>query len=293
MKKWSHNELANDLAEHLRGTRDRVVWTDMQLGPQGSPRPDVYTVPKSFAKFRPLAYEVKISTADYRRDVTAGKWQSYLQFASGVIFAVPAGLVKKEDIPAGCGLLVRYDDIWRTVKGPTLKVVDQLPLDTWIKLMIDGIERQAKDPEGRTMNEYRVRETIRKKYGDTIAHALSDLNNAEMYFRIETAKLQRSTEELREEERKRMQHIREDVEREIKHTSKATRDLATALGCKEDANIYTIAHAANEAAERLSSDGEIVRLRKKLKRAIEALNEGLEPLPTVITPPQQVDADAL
>ena len=30
---WRHDELADDLAAHLRGGTDRMVWTDMQLGP--------------------------------------------------------------------------------------------------------------------------------------------------------------------------------------------------------------------------------------------------------------------
>lgn len=72
--KWTHNALADDLASHVRQRTGRIVWTDMQLGPSGSPRPDVYSIEPSFAKFRPLAYEVKVSVADYRRDVAAGKY---------------------------------------------------------------------------------------------------------------------------------------------------------------------------------------------------------------------------
>ena len=97
---WKHDELARDLAQHLREKSDRLVWTDMQLGPAGSPRPDVYSLPCSFTRFMPIAYECKISVADFRRDVTAGKWTSYMQFAAGVIFAAPAGLVGKDDLPA-------------------------------------------------------------------------------------------------------------------------------------------------------------------------------------------------
>lgn len=54
---WAHDDLAHDLASYLRGMTDRRVWVDMQLGPSGSPRPDVYTIPCSFTRFTPLAYE--------------------------------------------------------------------------------------------------------------------------------------------------------------------------------------------------------------------------------------------
>lgn len=37
MQKMTHNELAEDLAQHLRGGTGRMVWTDTQLGPSGSP----------------------------------------------------------------------------------------------------------------------------------------------------------------------------------------------------------------------------------------------------------------
>lgn len=47
----THDELAADLAAKLRTDR-RMVWTDIQLGPSGSPRPDVYAIFKSFSHHR-------------------------------------------------------------------------------------------------------------------------------------------------------------------------------------------------------------------------------------------------
>ena len=118
--KWGHDQLANDLAEHLAKQTDRIIWTDMQLGPSGSPRPDVYSIPKSYSGYKPIAYECKVSVSDFRSDITKGKWQSYLKYSSGVIFAVPKGLITKDDLPKGCGLIVRSENGWRMVKGPTL-----------------------------------------------------------------------------------------------------------------------------------------------------------------------------
>lgn len=279
MTKWGHDALAEDLASHLRGTRDRVVWTDMQLGPSGSPRPDVYTLPKSFSKFTPLAYECKISVSDFRRDVTSGKWQSYLKFAAGVIFAVPAGLIKKEDVPPGCGLIVRHDEIWRTVKGPTLKHVDTLPRDTWIKLMIDGLTRQQRDPQPRELNKYRAALEIGKKYGERVGVALRNRDDAETYLEMERTNAQRTAEELREQERQRTAIARQHVERELGQVRAAKSELAKALGVSEDANMYLIADAARRAAKRLTESGEIEHLRIQLARAQQALSAGLESLP--------------
>ena len=102
----THNDLAASLAGHLLGD-GRMVWCDMQLGPLPSPRPDVYTIDKSYRHPKPTAYEVKVSVADFRSDVTSGKWQVYRRFAGAVYFAVPAGLASPSDVPDGCGLYTR------------------------------------------------------------------------------------------------------------------------------------------------------------------------------------------
>lgn len=283
--KWGHDQLQEDLASHLRGSRDRVIWTNMQLGPSGSPRPDVYTIPKSYSRFTPIAYEIKISTADFRRDVTSGKWQSYLKFAAGVIFAVPAGLVKKEDVPPGCGLIVRHDEVWRTIKGPTLRALETLPHAAWMKLMIDGLDRQAHDPQPRSASPWRTEAAVRKKYGEKVGQALSDLGNAEHWLQIEVAKARQTTEQLQVAERERISYARQAVEREIHEMRQAKREFCAMLSLPEDASHYLIQRAAGEVVNRLSADGEVQRLQRALDSAQRALTDGLKPLPSLIGMP--------
>ncbi|WP_431860072.1 hypothetical protein [Azospirillum sp.] len=172
---WKHDALADDLAAHLDGP-ERLVWTNMQLGPSGSPRPDVYTIPRVYSRFTPLAYEVKVSVADFRSDVTSGKWQSYLAFACAVVFAVPAGLVGKGDIPPGCGLMARGPGGWRMIKAPTLKVLDNLPLPAWQKLMLDGLERmdRRRAVEPRDISRWRTRDTVSREIGNDVADLFRD-----------------------------------------------------------------------------------------------------------------------
>jgi hypothetical protein len=178
----THDELASDLAAHLRASGDVIAWENMQMGPSGSPRPDVYIMQKSYSRFCPMAYEVKVSVADFRSDVTSGKWQSYLQYASGVVFAVPLGLINKDDLPKGCGLIVRGEG-WRHVKKPILQPISTLPHDAWMKLMIDGINRV--DPAARLAirHEYASAEKMRKRFGEDIASLLSKRELAK--YRIE------------------------------------------------------------------------------------------------------------
>lgn len=177
MKKWGHDELAADLAKHLRGNSDRMVWCDMQLGPSGSERPDVYTMQKSYSKPHPIAYECKISVADFRSDITSGKWMKYYEEAGAVIFAVPEGLVTKADIPKGAGLIVRHENCWRTAKGPTFQRVT-LSVPCLQKLLIDGVRRLPRSIGPRELNIYRAAKKIREKTGKDVAAYLSDVERA-------------------------------------------------------------------------------------------------------------------
>lgn len=291
---WGHDELANDLARHLRGTSDRVVWTDMQLGPSGSPRPDVYTIPKTYSRFTPLAYEIKVSVSDFRRDVTAGKWQSYLKFACAVTFAVPAGLIKKEDIPPGCGLIVRHDEIWRTVKAPTLRKIDTLPHDAWMKLFIDGMERQQKSHEPRNASIFHAAEKLRKKHGKLIGDALYELGHAELKLMTEKAKIIKSTEDLMKVESDRVKFVRERLQSDIEELKKQRADLCKFLGISENSSGYSIHSAIEKTIERLAENSEIARLRRLLASARSALDDGLsEPAIIQATMTQQAPTNVM
>ncbi len=282
---WTHNALAEDLAAHLRGASDRLIWTDMQLGPAGSPRPDVYSVPCSFARFQPVAYECKISVADFRRDVTAGKWTSYLRFASGVIFAAPAGLLKKDDIPAGCGLIVRGPDGWRTLKGPTLKNMENLPRDAWVKLIIDGlpreIERAKREGRAAIVSEWKLTHLLRAKLGDLVADAVRDRLSAEHRLHDATEALKTAAKEAEDERQLILSRSRERAQRDATQIDEARAALAQSLGLRADAGAMQISMACHEAARRLNADTEIQRLRHLIERMQMALETGREPLPHI------------
>lgn len=277
--KWGHNELARDLASYLRGNSDRLVWTDMQMGPAGSPRPDVFTLQKSYSKFRPLSYECKVSIADFRRDITAGKWQSYLQYSAGVIFAVPAGLVKKEDIPAGCGLLVRHEESWRTVKGPTMQVIKSLPHDAWMKLMIDGLSRLHPNISPRCHNEWLAIEKIKKKYGANIGNLLSNLDQAEDRITRMTMLANTTAEELRLQEQERVARIRKSIEDDMAEARKEKLELCKAIGLPENASNWAVTCAVRDIKNRINETGEVKHLRDNLEMAMASLKRGYEDLP--------------
>ncbi|VCU72358.1 hypothetical protein PIGHUM_04457 [Pigmentiphaga humi] len=275
----THDELALDLARHLRERTGRIVWTDMQLGPVGSPRPDVYSIEPSYTKFRPIAYEVKVSQSDYRRDITAGKWQTYLPFAAGVVFAAPAGLVERSSLPEGCGLIVRNADGWRTVKAPTLRAIETLPHSAWVKLFIDGMGREAdrliRESRPGLSDEWMARRTVGKKLGSEVSQILVERGYAESRYALETKRLCDAADGMTEEVREHERRIRERVERDAAEIDKVRAELAQALGLPANSSVRSIRAAAESQSYRLSKDGEIQELRHALSMAQRALTGGL------------------
>lgn len=169
---WNHEDLANDLASHLKAP-NTMVWTDIQLGPSGSPRPDVYLMMKSFIRPHPIAYECKVSKSDFIRDVSSGKWAAYLKYAYAVIFAVPEGLATKNDIPSKCGLIIRYGEKWRLAKRPVLEPV-KIPESALIKLLIDGVMREGPNYRAMQWKQYERMDKFTKKFGAEAARWVSE-----------------------------------------------------------------------------------------------------------------------
>lgn len=270
---WTHDGLQADLASHLAATRDRIIWEDMQLGPAGSPRPDVYTVPKSFTHFRPIAYEIKISVADFRRDVTAGKWQNYLEFACGVTFAVPSGLIAKADVPPGCGLMVRGEDGWRTLKAPTLKHLATLPHAAWMKLFIDGISRQQQMACVREKNRYKVEDILRKKYGDRIGRLISEAAESENILEstVQNARA-RNDEALRIEQDRHKRELAQ-LKGACEQIDSGRALLAEALGLDPNESVWVVVRALQEARNSIRADEEVKRLSGIISRVRRVIGE--------------------
>lgn len=304
---WTHNTLANDLAAHLRSTSDRMVWTDMQIGPSGSPRPDVYTIPKSYSKFRPMAYEVKVSVADFRRDATAGKWQSYLKFSSGVIFAVPRGLLTKADVPPGCGLMVRAPDTeaakggWTNVKGPTLSVTENLPLEAWMKLIIDGLTRQ-RGHGGRYAHDanYAVARALEKKLGSEVADLFRGVGHAK--DRLNQKKTELDTlistiaKEIDNAKEARMSQAEKRIADERTELEKIRADIAATFGCAPE-DWWRVRELAKELTSDRAGKAEIdvcIRALEAAKRQIDlALDRSTEARSKVLAGGAAVSDDKL
>lgn len=273
---WEHDELLNDLAEHLERP-ERMMWRDMPMGPAGSQRPDVWTLNKSYANPRPLAYEVKVSIADYRSDVTSGKWQGYLAYSSGVYFCVPKGLITKADLPTGAGLMVRSEKTWRSVKSPTLQPV-KIPQDVLLKLLIDGVDRIRTDCRLGEFNTYQTNVRIKKQLGETVATAVSDIHSAQRQAEYANKRIDEAY--ARSEQIIAAARERAKVETEALNQGVygARDELAAILGLPGGTHMRRLKVAVERQREELSRDHHIQRLTQALERAQSQISAELEQL---------------
>jgi hypothetical protein len=278
-KIWTHDALATDLANYLRANTDAMVWENMQMGPVGSPRPDCFRINKSYVKFTPIAYEVKISVADFRRDITAGKWQSYLKYACGVVFAAPAGLINKADIPSGAGLIVRGPDGWRMAKSATLNTLDTLPREAWLKMLIDGINREAvRAQHSRSRSHHHAEEKLRKKFGSVVAGLAYDVERAESFLTscIERAEARRF--EISAGTDKELARAIQDGLAGKNRLDDEQKTLARVLHLPAEATPSELANALRVVMRRIATDAEVSRLHAAFDRMQRAINDGLDPL---------------
>lgn len=267
----THNQLQEDLASYLRAGTDRMVWTNTQLGPVGSPRPDVFTVNKSFSKFRADAYEIKVSVSDLRSDVTSGKWQSYRKFGHCVWFAFPRSMAPLDLIPKECGVILRSDAGWRAARKPVAQVLDTLPRDAWLKLLMDlhptDFSGRVKEPR-QVSGYYKGAEIVRKRLGDKIGRLFSDVDSAESLLQHRKESLGRELATIEEQKERHRKMLDADAARTAMALDEGMRALGNALGIKpEDLTASTLQVAVRTLHHRLNGAG--------IGRAIELL-QGLQ-----------------
>lgn len=263
MADLTHNQLADDLAAHLRGySTPMVVWTDMQLGPSGSARPDVYAIEKTYTALRARVFEVKVSRSDFLSDVTSGKYLRYAAFAGSITFATPAGLLSKDEVPKGCGLITRSPDgVWRYQRKPTLQPTPDLPREVWLKLVIDGCAREREVLRvakcgPRTTNEWMNQHRMRELAGAELGAALANRDNA-------LRALQAQTEDATRERQERAAQQRAAVTAEREQLEDTLAEAARALGLKDGASVWCI---RRELDERLKGDP-----AKRIESALQSI----------------------
>lgn len=275
MSQWGHNPLAEDLAAHLWAGGEHLTWLNFAPDGMSSARPDVYAI-RRFGFDRPdiISYEVKVSVADLRSDLTSGKWQKYHKFSSGVTFAVPQGLCTKADIPDGCGLIVRSGTGWRHTRKPTLQ---RVAIDTGTALrLINTRPHRSKGPvnghdAGRSWavsQAERVAVTnalraIGKRFGQEVSAVVAARVRGE---------------DLAAKTRVEMEKEREHAKAEIRAIWD---DLAESVGLPKGTSVWNIQAAVRAVRNRISEASEVVALREQLHAVELAVGKARLPIDKV------------
>lgn len=138
-----------DLGEDLARTLDGAGWMTWTNQPLGSvqqdhvPVADVLAIEKSYHAIVKI-YEVKISRGDFQRDVSEGKYLSYMKFCHQFYFATPAKLIDKRELPEGCGLTVHGDKSWRSLKVAPRHDC-QIDLNLLLALLMKGYQNHFEE----------------------------------------------------------------------------------------------------------------------------------------------------
>lgn len=93
--------------------------------PQGLLKFDGLAITKSYTKPNIIGYEIKVSRGDFLQD---NKWHLYLQYCNEFYFVVPKGLVSKEELPEGVGLIYYNPEakqVLKTVKKALYRQIDE------------------------------------------------------------------------------------------------------------------------------------------------------------------------
>lgn len=178
-QEWKHNQLAEDL-----GISKGTNFFDVPLGSvvlESPQRADVIEVKPSYTRFCVSIYEIKVSRADFQSDIRTGKYKGYLDHCHRFYFACPSGMVDKSEIPEGCGLIVRGDKGWSSVKAAKARDVD-IPPTTLLSLIFS---RQRINHGGAHRNrlyetrQFYERKKVYKLFGKEMGEAL---RNKDDYF---------------------------------------------------------------------------------------------------------------
>lgn len=247
---WTHDALVADLATHLRATH-QMLWTDMQLGPSGSMRPDVYVLPSTYKALRPVAYECKVSRSDLMSDLSKGKWMRYLGAATGVYLAVPAGLCKPDEVPSQMGIIVRHDSVWRTARRATMQPLHggNLAWTVWVKLLMGGTRSEAQRRTWRerpSADSWLWGQRARNLLGERVAEAMRELSGAEALLRQNEKRVMALAKEQDEIRAKEVERIRLEARYSHAAADQALRDAREALGLPEGAGWAEVAKRGDQ-----------------------------------------------
>jgi hypothetical protein len=164
-----------------------------------------------------------------------------------------------------------------------MQVIETLPNEAWMKLVIDGIERAVKQRDEPRLrhapNSWTVQQMLRKKVGGEIAELIAQAMRSREGVENAIRHAEEQRQEINAGTHRELKWARERIEAESAYLSAELRDLAKALGLPAETTTSELCDAVRQAARRLAEDAEVQRLRRLFERIQEATADGVLPLP--------------
>jgi hypothetical protein len=148
-----HNSMGERLAKFLRES-GRLAWVNIEFtvdrpalpkdfrsrdardyARSDIVRPDVFSIvpTHNIARTAPQVHEVKVSRSDFLADVAKPhKRAAYQRLAGAVYYVAAEGLIRPEEVPDGCGLIVERRE-GEFVKSKSIRA-RRVALDSWALL---------------------------------------------------------------------------------------------------------------------------------------------------------------
>lgn len=203
MNEWNHDKLCEDLAlalgglpflnvplgsrflrhmENYRELYDAIYrgenYGEAKKNLHQVQMADVMRVMPSYTRFCVFIYEVKVSRSDFQSDLRSGKWRGYLDHCHRFMFAMPAGIARREEMPEEAGLIVRGSRGWQVQKTAPARDVE-IPTETLMAMLF---LKQRKTVRQRNIDRaywekinlfYRRRGKQVSEFGKKVAKALA------------------------------------------------------------------------------------------------------------------------
>lgn len=110
-------DLTSEILAALAAKAEDAIWASELAFDGGARRCDFWTISaNASAGFQAIAYEIKISRADFRRDTHAKQRQARL-FSDRFYYVAPKGLIKPDEVPDWAGLY-EFNDGALSMKVP-------------------------------------------------------------------------------------------------------------------------------------------------------------------------------
>lgn len=183
-----------------------VFVPECKNGPTHSPvhsllKLDAWAMPRSWAHYTTIGYEVKVSRRDFEQDQ---KWVGYLDYCHRFYFVCPAGLIRSSELPKDVGLMwvsVNKTKILTKHHATSREPDNAKLLDLMSYVLMCRTKVRAENVFGEQRHVYEAKHieeaTARKQLGWLVNKNVSAAFYAQEQRNKELAEKQAATEELR------------------------------------------------------------------------------------------------